>query len=500
MFIKTRRHLLKKGPNFMIALLGLITLGAFAIDPMIQQILDTPQREIALNNVTASMMSNRGYTSLAVDDRNTFDDENNARANGTRLLALETSFLNQLTSTTYLPRFDCTFPRTHCEFNDITMLGLCSNFSDVTDITTHECEQHASGVRDPAHFLTCNFTVQGVITYRNLTLNFGAGDLGTDVGYVYDNFRSILENLELLDDPPVVHQPVNVARLFTIKVVGTVNGNDFLDDTSLGIPETRVTMTNWYWCQQNYSKVVFDGRSGSISEASGFKTAPLLFAPRSGILPNEYIFASNEELASFYDGSSLQEVQGSYSTNFFRVNMHSLFGLLDTKWPQYLDPSIRATLHPQVSVGSNYVNNGDYVLDAIGMASFMVNADISQLVQNIATAVTNQVQLSAYNSNNNTTQGTVYAIVPYYHVRWGWRVLPLLEAVAAAVLLCVTIWLNRLPLLKSSNVGLLAHGPEDAVSYRVAGLETANKWVTFGDQTTVMLLEDEKGWTRLTPS
>lgn len=77
MFIKTRRHLLKRGPNFMVGLLGLITIGAFAIDPMIQQILDTPQREIALHNVTASMMSNRKYTSLAVNDRNTFENHNN---------------------------------------------------------------------------------------------------------------------------------------------------------------------------------------------------------------------------------------------------------------------------------------------------------------------------------------------------------------------------------------------------------------------------------------
>lgn len=77
MFIKTRRHLLKRGPNFMVGLLGLITIGAFAIDPMIQQILDTPQKEIALHNVTASMMSNRRYTSFAVDDRNTFEQHNN---------------------------------------------------------------------------------------------------------------------------------------------------------------------------------------------------------------------------------------------------------------------------------------------------------------------------------------------------------------------------------------------------------------------------------------
>lgn len=59
MLVRTRRHLLKRSPHLMIGLLGLVTIGAFAIDPMIQQILDTPQREIALHNITASIMSNR---------------------------------------------------------------------------------------------------------------------------------------------------------------------------------------------------------------------------------------------------------------------------------------------------------------------------------------------------------------------------------------------------------------------------------------------------------
>lgn len=77
MFVKMRRSLLKSGPDFMVALLALVTLGSFAIDPMIQQVLDTPQSEIPLNE-TASIMASRRYDSRALGVRETFDNENNS--------------------------------------------------------------------------------------------------------------------------------------------------------------------------------------------------------------------------------------------------------------------------------------------------------------------------------------------------------------------------------------------------------------------------------------
>ena len=132
------------------------------------------------------------------------------------------------------------------------------------------------------------------------------------------------------------------------------------------------------------------------------------------------------------------------------------------------------------------------------MASFMAGADIGVLAENIATAVTNQVQQNMLNSNNDRTEGTPYTNTAFYEVRWAWLALPLLEAVATAVLLLITIRFNPLPVLKSSNVGLLAHGPENAVAFRVNGIETAKNWEKFGDEVTVVLLKDEKGWTRLT--
>lgn len=118
----------------------------------------------------------------------------------------------------------------------------------------------------------------------------------------------------------------------------------------------------------------------------------------------------------------------------------------------------------------------------------------------MAKAVTNHVQQNGFNVNNATQNGTLHVDTAFYVVRWPWIVLPLLEAVLAAVLLLITIVLNKQPLLKTLYVRLLAHGPENAVDYRVGDVETSEKWDKFGDGITVMLLADEKRWTRLTPT
>ena len=79
MVLKIRKGIWKRTSDFMIALFALITLGAIAIDPMIQQILGTPQREIQLHDITASIMSNRNYVSRAVSEEDTMSSKNNAQ-------------------------------------------------------------------------------------------------------------------------------------------------------------------------------------------------------------------------------------------------------------------------------------------------------------------------------------------------------------------------------------------------------------------------------------
>ena len=176
------------------------------------------------------------------------------------------------------------------------MLGLCSDYSDITDITNRTCEQQ-DATDYPGYVVSCNFTVANMRTFRDLSISFGYSE-----GHVYDKFRSILDDLKQ-DDTNYQYERVDVARLFTIRVVGEVTSKDFLDELPLEVPATEVTRTNWYWCQHNYTNVSTDGHSITTSRKMRVKKAPLLIIPTNDGPTKS--FASAEELSQ-YPESSLQ--------------------------------------------------------------------------------------------------------------------------------------------------------------------------------------------------
>lgn len=69
MLIKIRGGMLKRGPEFMIALFALITLWSFAIDPMIQMALTQEEDDYRLQNLTAYVLTNQHYDALAHDSK-----------------------------------------------------------------------------------------------------------------------------------------------------------------------------------------------------------------------------------------------------------------------------------------------------------------------------------------------------------------------------------------------------------------------------------------------
>ena len=105
---------------------------------------------------------------------------------------------------------------------------------------------------------------------------------------------------------------------------------------------------------------------------------------------------------------------------------------------------------------------------------------------------------SPHNLNVHVTRGTVYTRTAYYRVCWAWLVLPLLEAIVTAVLLCITIFLNKLPLLKSSKLGCWRRALKIQLLSELTVRKRRAMWAKFGDKTTVMLTKDEKAWNRLT--
>jgi hypothetical protein len=314
-----------------------------------------------------------------------------------------------------------------------------------------------------------------------LTINFGGVD-----GATFDWFRSILDIIEMegVEDGGAF----DIARMFFIRVDDGVENDLFLRDTSLPVPTAHIAMANWYWCAQTYDHISM--RDGKLSGMTSTSTEPLI---------PSVVSEGSGAVWSFY---GTKPADHEYYSNFLVSEFMDHFFLLDTKNPHILNASLKGTLHPEVYTGgqpgqANSTLEG-YTGDMFGMANFMSYTNWSELTQNVATAITNQVLTNGDNNNFTATTGTAFVNTAYYNVRWAWLILPLLEAVATAALLAVTILLNRLPLLKSSSTALLVHGPEDTSDLRVAGIETTQEWGKLGDGIQVIWKEDEKGWARLT--
>lgn len=373
-------------------------------------------------------------------------------------------------------------------------VGMCRNFTDLTSKTTPSCQNYSIksdlGVKSAVN---CTYKVNNLDTTRDLNMSFGYSD-----GYTYDNFRSILD----VPDTPTWYQPqiykptgLDMGRLFILRVTDNVTSN-FLMQDPIVIPKVQVELANWYWCQQVYENVSFDRVSNTVRGMDTAKSATLAYL-NGGFMDPTYL-----SLGILPDGTlnTYQDVTAAdiFTTNFGGPDLRRYLPLLDVKHIQHLDANVEGDFDSQVYGGDmNTADQEVYNADILGQAAFMAGANLEKLTQNIATAVTNQVLQKADNRAFNATSGKAFGTVVFYHVRWGYIVLPLLEAVATAVLLLLTIFINGLPLWKSNNIALLAHGPEEAVDYRVAGAETTNKWEKFGKDIRVMLAEDEKGWMRL---
>ena len=114
---------------------------------------------------------------------------------------------------------------------------------------------------------------------------------------------------------------------------------------------------------------------------------------------------------------------------------------------------------------------------------------VPDLIAHVATSMTNNIRLNGNSSLDgrpvpNTANGTAYQTVTFVHVGWGWLSLPVLVvAVGACVLLAAIIQagtgsgrdaqLNRVPLWRDSNVGLLYHGLDVAHNHHG---DEGDKW------------------------
>jgi len=120
------------------------------------------------------------------------------------------------------------------------------------------------------------------------------------------------------------------------------------------------------------------------------------------------------------------------------------------------------------------------------------------MTADLADTLTHQIQSKDPGDNSNATvfYGDVFITETYFNVRWPWLIMPLAEALLAAILLIISILLTRgEPLLKSSVLALLVHGLDGWTDdeLEVEQPETGEKLEHLGKGMTARLGPDVNG-------
>ena len=196
-----------------------------------------------------------------------------------------------------------------------------------------------------------------------------------------------------------------------------------------------------YLCEKSYEDVVYSDGTLQYGKVNAARLAP--------IRNETYLWnGENEQQVLYYrsgaDGGAGGTEYTLRANTAFRL-FNFLGGALEMSWGAVNGtPQLRADFGPYM------------------MGYYLNQADLAQLMGDVAASVTSQIRGGEQQGDNKATawiNGTALGAETYIHVRWAWLALPLGEAALTAALLAVTILVSRRqPLLKESVIALLASG------------------------------------------
>lgn len=201
-------------------------------------------------------------------------------------------------------------------------------------------------------------------------------------------------------------------------------GFAFATNASTAALDYTVSECNVSWCLKTYNDVRVV--NGVLQEQNIVKDTPL---------PNQAITTESPFYLNW-----VAKVETGNSTDSFNVSVLQ-----------------EDSLSIGLFLGSVFdIRGTESDLDSVILAT----RNISQVLENVATGMTNAVRSSA---NATSTYGVALTNVTFIHVRWAWLV-PLIAMVAlSAILLAATIVLNcinHVDLWRSSSLAFLFHGLE----------------------------------------
>ncbi|KAI1860334.1 uncharacterized protein JN550_011600 [Neoarthrinium moseri] len=428
--------------------LAIVTVLALGVEPTAQQILELSSRRWdspGNNNVRLPIASS--YTSKkaafeGIDPTSTFEQPATSD-----ILFQQASIARGVAGDIPSLEVNCPSPAVECMWERFNTLGVCTTVQNVTDSIKPACSSADKGSFDKGE-ATCVFDFALI---RN----------------------SSLVGPTILVPPPfneteVAPAPITMRWSFndggipgdfnyfeSVGSTGINNGGSNLDIVRYkfdpdwkyatdGMPKTanpqpmEAWNIQWYWCSHWYSDVV--------ATPTGIQSFKLETESvyRDPDVDRKGVYVANKTNVQYRFNPE------TWTTSHFQASEVALF--------KYISHAFTDQIYENTFLIDQHDNNR-----ILSLGRFMYGADIPRLAQNVADTLSVLVRQNSSGDNLDSTYhyGNASYTATYYHVRWGWLVLPLAEAILTAILLAVAILRARSqPLLKSSQLALVSYGIE----------------------------------------
>ena len=339
------------------------------------------------------------------------------------LLNLQSKAINGASGIVFQPSFSCPPPATRCSFDDVDTLALCSSYEDLTPTMKTNC----SG--DTYVQLNCTHDYKDrPDDLSPVTMQYNQqGTTNAPATYLWNSLVDVVAGPDT---------QTTSAVMTAVRVV-----NNTMDASGKEPPPTRMFQARWFWCAQTTRNVsivngaVVAPRNQTTSEPLSFRAlrSGLTEATSTSPMGTPYYVLVANSTGKVYNISRTGEEN-------FHTYLASLLARKVTfsPLPRSFDP--------------------DNDLD---MGYFLYTTDLENMTSNMASAVTGQMRSQDPGDNFNATSraGTATFSETYIHVRWGWLVLPMAEAVLAAVLMSMAIVATMSqPQLKESVMPYFVYG------------------------------------------
>ncbi|OTB09149.1 hypothetical protein M426DRAFT_260422 [Hypoxylon sp. CI-4A] len=445
--------------------LAIISILALGIDPSVQQIIRFESKEIKVANNSVLSSRTDAYFSR------TFD---------------------------VIPRRKRVEPASRCTWDDMSTLGICGRFRDITASVTQNCtidnknSIHNNNIpfHDDTQFLG-GYTKNGTCDFwYPKSASISSGDTLHPYPPISLNYSDRFD--ETLDPFYVTIRTttagvLGISRADTSATIGTIwmvkiedAVSDF-DGTKFNPFQSYAI--DFYWCNRTLHGVIASSQGISYDSIS---TEPWIID-----VNNE-----GESVLTYDETHHILLFCGQGDGPKYNISKNAFTGMASMPDSLVIEPltytkynsSNPATLikeSPPASDPSTHVSE------------FMRTNDMEKLTANLADAFTAYIlEPGGDNINAAKVTGYMFTKETVMNVQWAWLTLLVFETLFICVLLIITIFLTgRQPLLKNSAVALLFHGllGWDTKELNIPLPETLESLDELAQRMTVRLEEDQSG-------